>query len=131
MFPWLAEKYPDAFNAYQQTQRMIVENRMKEAQYVAAFIGHSPGSAMFVGLYRRHGESQRTADAINADPAFQILVSYGRPPETMTRLWFDLRQVENFYPDWKGKLIIKWPPKDISWHRWAYHGVDPDFETPS
>jgi hypothetical protein len=119
VLPWLAEMYPDAFNAYQQTQGKIVEERMKKAQYVAAFIGHSPGSAMFVGLYRRCGESQRTADALNTDPACQTLVSYGLSPETKTRLWFDLRPVETFYPDWKGKLIIKWPPKDITWHRFA------------
>lgn len=119
VFPWLAEKYPEAFNAYQQTQAEIVENRMKKAQYVASFIGHSPGYAMFIGLYRRRGEKKRVADDINSDPAIKILLNYDLRRETRARLWFDLRPVEDFYPEWKGKLIIKWPPKDITWHRFA------------
>jgi hypothetical protein len=119
VFPWLAEKHSGAFNAHQQTQPKIVEDRMKKAQYVASFIGHRPSYAMFVGLYRRHGEKERTADEINSDPAVQKLLDYGIHPETRTRLWFDLRPVENFYPEWKGKLVIKWPPTDITWHRFA------------
>lgn len=34
-------------------------------------------------------------------------------------LWFDLNVVD-FYTEWKGKLIVKWPPLDRNWHRWAH-----------
>jgi hypothetical protein len=114
----LLEKRPDAFNAYQQSQPRINE-RTKMAIYVASFIGHTPGSAVFVGLYRRHGQTKRTAHEINSDPAVQLLISRGLPYEAQTRLWFDLRLMENFHPDWKEKLIIKWPAREINWHRFA------------
>ena len=47
---WAAEK-PDMFNAYQQTQTRKVEKAMTGAGYVASFIGHAPGKALFVGLH--------------------------------------------------------------------------------
>ena len=47
---WAAEK-PDMFNAYPQTQTRKVEKAMTGAGYVASFIGHAPGKALFVGLY--------------------------------------------------------------------------------
>jgi hypothetical protein len=122
VFLSLAELHPDAFNAYQQIQAEAVEKRMKKAQYVASFIGHSPGSAIFIGLYQRHGEKERTAADINADPAMQILLSYDPRPEARPRLWFDLRLMQDFCGDWKGKLIIKWPGREISWHRFAVPG---------
>jgi hypothetical protein len=36
---------------YQQTQSEEVERAMLEAKFVASFIGHEPGKALFVGLY--------------------------------------------------------------------------------
>src|SRR5664279_2906610 len=49
--PWLAAAKPDVFNAYQQTQKERLERVMTGAAYVASFIGHKPGKALFVGLY--------------------------------------------------------------------------------
>src|ERR1035441_6894269 len=110
VFGWLAADHPAVFNAYQQTQKEDVEKEMKQATYVVSFIGNPPGfpDALFVGLYRRHGEEIRTLDQIRADPAIQQLELYGVPPETQSRLWFDLRLEENFYPTWKGRLVIQW-----------------------
>jgi hypothetical protein len=34
-------------------------------------------------------------------------------------LWFDLVLNDDFYSDWKGKLIVKWPPPEIVWWRRA------------
>ena len=54
VLPWLAAERPDIFNAYQQTQGEKVERAMEAmtgAGYVASFIGHEPGKALFVGLY--------------------------------------------------------------------------------
>jgi len=53
VFPWLAANQPDVFNAYQQTQTVKVEKAMLKSDFVASFIGHAPGKAMFIGLYKR------------------------------------------------------------------------------
>ena len=50
VLPWLAAERPDVFNAYQQTQTKQVEREMTRAGYAAAFIGHEPGKALFVGF---------------------------------------------------------------------------------
>ena len=39
----------------------------------------------------------------------------GRP----SVLWFDL-ELMDFYPSWKGKLIVGWPPPERSWWRRAH-----------
>ncbi len=119
VLPWLAAYHPAVFNAYQQTQGDIVTKRMKNVTYVASFIGHSPGSALFVGLYQRHGQELRTADQIRSEPAVQELEAYGSGVETHERLWFDLRLREDFCGVWKGKLTIQWPGREINWHRIA------------
>jgi hypothetical protein len=52
--PWLAAEKPEVFNAYQQTQDERLQKVMQGltgAGYVASFIGHKPGKALFVGLY--------------------------------------------------------------------------------
>src|ERR1700690_3433620 len=51
VLPQLAAEKPEVFNAYQQTQGATVEKAMKRAKYVASFIGHESGKAIFVGLY--------------------------------------------------------------------------------
>ena len=45
VLPWLAAERPDVFNAYQQTQSEKVERAMRNAKYVASFIGHEGGKA--------------------------------------------------------------------------------------
>lgn len=119
VFPWLAAHHPAVFNAYQQTQREDVESEMKNATYVASFIGHAPRAALFIGLYQRHGQEPRTADQIRKEPAVQKLEGYGCGAETRERIWFDLRLREDFFGHWKGKLAVQWPGKEINWHRRA------------
>jgi hypothetical protein len=123
VLPSLAADRPAVFNAYQQTQREDVENEMKRATYVASFVGHAPGSALFVGLYQRHGQELRSPDEIRSEPSVQELESYGCAAETRSRLWFDLRLREDFYGDWRGKLTIQWPGKELNWHRVADRAV--------
>ena len=126
LFAWLAADAPAAFNAYQQTQGRNVENEMKDATHVASFIGHAPGCvlsgrALFVGLYRHSGPpALRKAASIRAEPGTQVLERYGLPAEAKDRLWFDLRLQKDFHADWKGRLVIKWPGREITWHRWAH-----------
>jgi hypothetical protein len=42
----------------------------------------------------------------------------GTEDEYPSELWFDL-ELTDAYSDWKGKLIVTWPPPEISWARWA------------
>ena len=119
VLPWLAASQPDVFNAYQQIQPEEVEKRMKKATYVASFIGHVPGSALFVGLYERRGQEPMTPEQIRSMPSCRELERYGGGIETQPRLWFDLRSLEDFFGNWKGKLTIEWPGAEINWHRFA------------
>ncbi|MGA2686721.1 MAG: GIY-YIG nuclease family protein [Candidatus Korobacteraceae bacterium] len=120
VFARLAADHPAAFNAYQQTQRQDVEDEMDDATHVASFIGNAPGCALFVGLYRHVAPpTLREAAWIRAEPGVRTLESYGLPAETIDRHWFDLQLQEDFHADWKGKLVIQWPGREINWHRWA------------
>jgi len=51
VLPWLAAEKPHVFNANQQTQSEKLENAMMGMKYLASFIGHEAGKALFVGIY--------------------------------------------------------------------------------
>lgn len=123
VLPWLVDANHDVFNAYQQTQGRVVEKAMKRrAKFVASFIGHEPGKALFVGLYEVGKTTPLTFKEywrIRAN--VELRDKYGHPgmtDERSTTLWFDLSRLE-FHSEWKGKLIIWWPGKELSWWRWA------------
>ena len=122
--PQLAAEKPDLFNAYQQTQGERAERAMKSAGYVASFIGLEPGKAHFVGLYTNNGSKPITRKQFWQIPAFKELKAFGMKgfTEESSRssiLWFDLA-LTAFYAHWKGKLIVRWPGKELSWWRWAH-----------
>ena len=124
VLPWLAAEEPDLFNAYQQSQSEKVEQAMKRAQYVASFIGHEAGKALFVGLYSVKGSIPITREQFWEIPANIKLKSLGMNGFTeesprSSCLWFDL-MLRDFYPHWKGKLVIRWPGLELAWCRWAY-----------
>jgi hypothetical protein len=39
-------------------------------------------------------------------------------------LWFDL-SLTDWYAQWKGKLVVGWPPPERSWWRWAQRNTIP------
>ncbi len=124
VLPWLAAERPEVFNAYQQTQTKQVEGEMARAEYAAAFIGHEPGKAVFVGLYSVAGSRPITPKQYREIPANVELSTFGHEgfAEASPRssiLWFDL-SLTGFCVAWKGKLIVRWPPLDKNWHRWAH-----------
>ena len=67
VLPWLAAEKHETFNAYQQTQSERVEAIMSRAKFVASFIGHEPGKALFVGLYTMNGRPIISREAILED----------------------------------------------------------------
>lgn len=119
--PWLAVERPELFNAYQQTQNPRVERDIAKSAYVASFIGHVPRQALFVGLYSVGGSQPLTKEQFWRAAAYIELAKLGMvgfkaddPRETL--LLFDL----NLRPElaqWKGRLIVSWPPPEIRWWR--------------
>ena len=128
VFPRIASERPDIFNAYQQTQTIRVERAMTRAKFVASFIGHEPRSALFVGLYSVAGSRPITHDEYWEVPAYiELKEKYGLKGLDEKRssvLWFDLL-LTDFYASWKGKLVIEWPPPELSWWRLAHRNTVP------
>lgn len=131
--PWLAINRPELFNAYQQTQgRINTENSLKRLVgkgYVASFIGHKSGQAIFVALYKITSSKSLSPKDYQEDRLFQELRDLGgklwftdefSESERPTLEWFNL-QPTNFYSHWKGKLIVNWPPPELSWWRRAHN----------
>lgn len=98
------------------------------ARYVASFIGHEPGKALFVGLYEIGPSHPLTYDEYWRVPAYVEMKAFGiKGFQEGTRehcLWFDL-QLQDFYADWKGKLVVGWPPPERSWWRRAHRNEFP------
>lgn len=122
--PQLAAERPDVFNAYQQTQGKEAERAMQRAKYVASFIGQESSNAVFVGLYEVGKAMPLSEEEYWQVPALaEMKQAYGlkgfRPSEEgrSSILWFDLRLTDVYF-EWKGKLIVKWPPPEIRWFRW-------------
>lgn len=121
--PRLAMERPDLYNAYQQTQTRRVEKMMKEAEYVASFIGHESDKAVFVGLYKRGKSHPLTKTAFCKVPENRQLCEFGargwsEDEDRHFVLWFAL-ELQDTFAQWKGKLVIKWPGRAINWSRWA------------
>jgi hypothetical protein len=123
VFPWLAAERPAVFNAYQQTHGARVERALKKASYVASFVGHVPGKALFVGLYSVGASKPLTRAAYWRVPAYKEMKAFGMEgfgddEARSSVLWFDLR-LTDFYSAWKGTLVLEWTGSERSWWRWA------------
>jgi len=125
VLPWLADEKPVVFNAYQQTQGEKLEKAFQGAAYVASFIGHQPGKAVFVGLYLIGKSKALTLEEYWQIPAYVEMKRFGMKGFTeesgrSSCLWFDLVLTEEFHASWKGKLVMGWPPPERSWWRRAH-----------
>jgi hypothetical protein len=121
VFPWLAAERPELFNAYQRIQTLKVEKSMMRASYVASFIGHESGKGLFVGLYRRGRWRPLSYEAYWRMRSSKDLRKFGHggfAGEREAIQWFNLR-LTDCYSDWKGRLVVNWPPPERSWWRWA------------
>ncbi|MCK1498657.1 hypothetical protein [Bradyrhizobium sp. 188] len=127
VLPLLAVDKPELFNAYQQTQGAALEKSMSSASYVASFIGHEPGKALYVGLYKIGKTKTLTVAQYLKVPEKIELMKLGMKGPTGKRpscLWIDLK-LTDFYSEWKGKLIVDWPPPERSWWRRAHQNTMP------
>ena len=128
VLPWLASEHPDVFNAYQSTQYPRAEAAMAKARYVASFIGHGSGKALFVGLYEQAG-SRLIADVdFQALLAVQMLTELGQNPDPAKYRseyqHFDLKPT-GALSEWSGRLIVHWPAPEIGWFKWASKSTFP------
>ena len=118
VLPWLAAERPDIYNAYQQQQSLSVEPAMVKPDFVASFIGHEAGKALFIGLYRRGQWRPLTHNEYWRVPANIEMRAFGMlGPVRESILWFDLAPTA-FYQDWKGRLIVDWPPPEAALSQW-------------
>ena len=116
---WLAAENPDVYNAYQRCQTPRVEKQMEQATHVASFIGHEPGHALFVGLYENGTPKKVSQTWRQRNPDFRALMALGMPNGPEECLWFDLKLTPALQR-WQGKLVVKWPGKEVSYSRWAH-----------
>lgn len=124
--PWLAAERPDVYNAYQCAHGEVVENALAKKDWLASFIGHVPGRALFVGLYRVAGYRRITAATFRRHPLNQELCELGSrgPKQGRRTLWFDL-DLSGLLSEYKGRLVVGWPGIERSWWRRAERNVFP------
>jgi hypothetical protein len=121
---WLAAEHPNVFNEYQQTHGPILEKAMLKLAgngYVASFLSHGPGKAIFVGLYAISSSQALSETQYWQRPAAQRLRKFGMVGFAATKdkpkvECFDL-VLQPFRSSWKGKLILDWPGGEKSWWR--------------
>jgi hypothetical protein len=118
MLPSYAAEAPEMFDAYQRYQNPGVERQMLKSKFVAAFIGHRPGSAVFVGIFENRGNKRVTAQQRGACPEFRRLMELGCTDTDNDCLQFNLHQT-SILAHLKGKLVIQWPGLERSWNRWG------------
>jgi hypothetical protein len=132
ILPWLAAEQPDVFNAYQQTQNGPLEKAMAALVgrgHVASFIGREPGSALFVGLYAIAGAKPLTGRECLKVPAYAEMNrlrmhKWTEEEKNEKVLWFDLK-LTKLRAQWKGRLVVGWPPPERSWWRRAHRNEFP------
>jgi hypothetical protein len=120
--PWLAVEKPHVYNAYQQFQRPKVAAAFQTVKYIASFMGREAGRALYVGLYGIRGWQMigRKAFEQRADIKEVYRAGWsGLNDDAVESIhWFDLA-LTRFYAQWTGKLVIRWPGKELSWWRRA------------
>jgi hypothetical protein len=131
VLPWLAATRPDLFNAVQQTQGPRLEGSMAAligSGFVASFVGTEAGRATFVGLYAIRGARRRRAHESRSLAVYSELLGFGMRDwanvDKAPKLWFELKLVD-FYSQWKGRLVLAWPPPERAWYRRAHRNQLP------
>jgi hypothetical protein len=129
--PLLAAERLDIFNAYQAYQNPAAE-RSFAAQvggWLASFISYGPGRAIFVGIWKIQGVKPESNEKYWSRPENRELEKLGIGDSSTAHsgtasLRFDL-QLMPFHEEWRGKLVIGWPPPERSWVRRAHRNVMP------
>ena len=120
VLPWFAAQKPEIFNAYQQSQYPRAEKALTKAKFLASFIAYRAAHALFIGLYRVGDLKPISAEEYWHTPANIEMRKFGLtgPKDDESLLWFDL-DLTDFCSEYKGKLIVRYPPPERAWYRWA------------
>lgn len=123
IFGRIVTERPDLFDTYQGTHGARTESALSRAKYLASFIRHRPGTALFVGLYQVAAFRSVPVEHCLGRPLHQELMSLGMSGFKATDgrsevLEFDLPLMA-WHEDWRGRLVVKWPGLERSWYRWA------------
>jgi hypothetical protein len=125
VLPWFAAEHPDVYNAYQSSHSKRVEDAMARADYIASFVADGEGRTVFVGIYSIGKKDKFITEAQYwRMPAHQEMKKYGmigfsaKKQEREKCRWFDLAETD-ILAEWKGRLIVSWPPPGRAWWRWA------------
>jgi len=128
--PWIIEERPELFETYQSVPGRPM-SALRKAEYVASFLGMAPGKAHFVGLYRIGASHLLDHAAFWAVPENSTLGDMGYQGFTQEQAarigaetQFEL-ELQPFYPQWRGRLVIDFPPPERSWFRWVDRGAFP------
>lgn len=129
IFEWLVAERPDLFDCYQSNHGQRTESALARARYVASFIRHSPGTALFVGFYEVASSRRLSVEECMNRPCHRELMALGMSGIKATEgretlLEFALPLAE-WHAEWRGRLIISWPGLERSWYRWANKNVFP------
>lgn len=117
--PWLAAEQPDVYNAYQQVQGETVEKSLANATHLVSLIGNAAGLGLFVGVFAVNGCAEMPTTTWQAMPSSKTLLALGdRGPMRESFKHLDLALTEHA-ADWRGRLVLRWPPPERSWWRWA------------
>lgn len=120
---WMVAERPDLFECYQSTHAARTEAALARAKYLASFIRHGPGSALFVGLYSVQEVRPISIEEALSRPCHQELMALGMTgfkatDGRQTILAFDMA-LTAWHDEWRGRLVVRWPGLERSWYRWG------------
>lgn len=123
IFEWLVAERPDLFDCYQSNHAQRTESALSKARYLASFIRHTPGTALFAGFYEVESSRRLSIEECMNRPCHRELMSLGMTGIKATDgreslLEFAL-PLTDWHEEWRGRLVIKWPGLERSWYRWA------------
>lgn len=122
VFDWIAAEREDLFECYQSCHNPKTEAALSRAKYLAAFIRHTPGTALFIGFYKVDGFQPMSVEYCMNRPLHRELMGLGMTGTTASEnraslLEFNMPRTD-WHGEWKGRLIIRWPGLERSWYRW-------------
>ena len=127
--PWLIANEPDVYGRWQRIQgdpltKSVI--KLSGRGYIASFIRHGAGRALFAGLYPI-GENHETMSRTKLLQWYATAMKYGADPPggTGSRTILDLHDAHPFYSELKGKLVIGWQGGDRTWYRRAQNMAYP------
>jgi hypothetical protein len=129
---WVANFPPESMANFPRNTHAKLEKVMESmigSGYVASFIGHEPGKALFIGLYSIGKAKPLMLKQYYQVPAYVEMKKFGMQDlsgddKRQTILWFNL-ELTKLYVSWKGKLVVGWPPPERSWWRRAHRNNIP------